>query len=162
VTRAIIKRKLMDKLADMHDFEIPTSMFDAEFGNIWKQVEDGKAKGALPEEDKKKSETELKKEYQDIATRRIRLGLLLAEIARKEDIGVAPNDMRNALMAEARRFPGQEKAVIDYYTQTQGAMERIRAPLLEEKVVDHILAKTKVTDKKISAEALLKMPEEMD
>jgi trigger factor len=162
ITRAIVKRKLMDWLAAMHDFEIPTTLFDAEFKAIWQQVEDSKAKGDLPEEDKKKSDSQLMTEYQDIATRRIRLGLLLAEIARKENIGVAPNDMRNALMAEARRFPGQEKAVVDYYTQTQGAMERIRAPLLEEKVVDHILANTILTDKKVTAEDLLKMPEEMN
>jgi trigger factor len=70
--------------------------------------------------------------------------------------------MRNALMAEARRYPGQEKAVIDYYTQTEGALERLRAPLLEEKVVDYILSQAKVTEKKISADELVKLPQEMD
>ncbi len=162
ISRAIIKRQLMDKLADMHKFEIPASMLDAEFDAIWKQVEASKAKGDLSEDDKKKSDDDLRKEYKSIAERRIRLGLLLAEVAQKQKIGVEPAEMRNALMAEARRFPGQEKAVIDYYTQTQGAMDRIRAPLLEEKVIDHILSQTKVTEKKIDADDLIKMPAEMD
>lgn len=162
ISRAIIKRQLMDKLADMHKFEIPAGMLENEFDMIWKQVEASKAKGELSEDDKKKSDDELKKEYRGIAERRIRLGLLLAEIAQKQKIGVDPTDMRNALMAEARRFPGQEKAVIDYYTQTEGALDRIRAPLLEEKVIDHILAQAKVTEKKIPADDLIKMPAEMD
>ncbi len=162
ISRAIIKRQLMDKLADMHNFEIPNGMLENEFGMIWKQVEASKAKGELSEEDKKKSDDELRKEYRSIAERRIRLGLLLAEVAQKNKIGVEPAEMRNALMAEARRFPGQEKAVIDYYTQTQGAMDRIRAPLLEEKVIDHIIGQSKITDKKIAADDLIKMPAEMD
>lgn len=162
ISRAIIKRQLMDKLADMHKFEIPAGMLDNEFEMIWKQVEASKAKGELSDDDKKKSDDELKKEYRNIAERRIRLGLLLAEVAQKQKIGVEPAEMRNALMAEARRFPGQEKAVIDYYTQTQGAMDRIRAPLLEEKVIDHIIGQAKVTDKKIAADDLIKMPAEMD
>ena len=162
ISRAIIKRQLMDKLADMHNFEIPAGMLEAEFGAIWKQVEASKAKGELSDDDKKKSDDELKKDYRGIAERRIRLGLLLAEVAQKNKIGVDPTEMRNALMAEARRFPGQEKAVIDYYTQTQGAMDRIRAPLLEEKVIDHILTQTKITEKKILADDLIKMPAEMD
>jgi trigger factor len=162
VSRAIVKRHLMDKLADTHKFEIPQGMLEAEFASIWQQVEEAKKKGELPEEDLKKSDEDLRKEYRGIADRRIRLGLLLAEVAKKQDIAVSSEELRNGLMAEARRFPGQEKAVFDYYTQTQGAMERIRAPLLEEKVVDYIVAQAKVTEKKISAEELLKMPQEMD
>ncbi len=162
ISRALIKRQLMDKLAESHDFEVPPGMLDSEFNSIWQQVSESKAKGELPDEDKGKSEDALKKEYRSIAERRIRLGLLLAEVARKENIAVNPTELRNALMGEARRFPGQEKAVIDYYTQTQGAMERLRAPLLEEKVVDHILTKAKVTDKKIPADELLKKTEEME
>lgn len=162
ISRAIIKRQLMDKLAEEYKFEVPNSMLEAEFGNIWQQVEASKARGELPEADQKKSDEELRKEYRSIAERRIRLGLLLAEIARQQKIDVEPTELRNALMAEARRFPGQEKAVIDYYTQTEGAVERLRAPLLEEKVVDHIVSKAKVTETKISAEELMKLPGEDD
>ncbi len=162
IGRAIIKRELMDKLSDSHKFAVPESMLDAEFGSIWKQIEEAKKNGELPDDDKNKSDDELKTEYRGIADRRIRLGLLLAEVAQAQKLAVDPAELRNALMAEARRFPGQEKAVIDYYTQTEGALERIRAPLLEEKVIDYIVAQAKVTEKKISAEDLLKLPQDMD
>lgn len=162
ISRAIIKRHLLDKLADMHDFELPPGMVEAEFGGIWKQVEEGKKLGRLPEEEAKKSDEQLKKDYRAIAERRIRLGLLLAEVARQTKIEVSSAELRNAMIAEARRFPGQEKAVIDYYTQNQGAIERLRAPILEEKVIDHILGKAKITERKVSAEELQKMPAEMD
>jgi trigger factor len=160
ISRSVVKRELMDKLADSHKFEVPSGLLEAEFGSIWKQVEEAKSRGDLPAEDKNKSEDELRKEYKNIAERRIRLGLLLAEVATQNKLEVAGNELRNALMAEARKYPGQEKAVFDYYTQTQGAMERIRAPLLEEKVIDFIIGKAKVTEKKITAEELLKLPEE--
>jgi trigger factor len=162
ISRAIAKRLLMDKLADMHSFEVPQGMLEREFQSIWQQVDAARQKGELPDEDKNKSDDVLKKEYHTIAERRIRLGLLLTEIAEKQKITVLPDELRGALIAESRRFPGQEKAVFDYYTQTQGAMERLRAPLLEEKVVDYILGQAKVTDKKMSAEELTKLPAEMD
>jgi trigger factor len=162
ISRAVVKRQLMDKLADGHSFAVPESMCEAEFGSIWRQIEEARKKGELPDEDKNKNEEELRKEYRGIAERRVRLGLLLADVAQKNKIAVEPAELRNALMAEARRFPGQEKAVIDYYTQTQGAMERIRAPLLEEKVVDYIVTQAKVTDKRVSADELLKIPQEME
>ena len=161
-SRAVIKRHLMDRLAETYSFEVPASMLEAEFTNIWQQVQTAKTRGELPDADKAKSEDELKTEYRSIAERRIRLGLLLAEVAQAQKIEVAPPELRTALMTEARRFPGQEKAVIDYYTQTKGAIERLRAPLLEEKVVDYIIGQAKVTDKTVSAEDLLKMPAEMD
>lgn len=160
ISRSVMKRQLMDNLAGAYKFEVPSGLLESEFGGIWKQVEEAKTRGDLPEEDKKKSDDELRKEYRDIAERRIRLGLLLAEVATQNKIEVSGNELRNALMAEARKYPGQEKAVFDYYTQTQGAMERIRAPLLEEKVIDFIIGKAKVTEKKMSADDLLKLPEE--
>lgn len=160
ISRAVVKRHLMDKLAEAHNFAVPETMLEAEFSSIWNQIEEAKKNNQLPEEDKNKSDEELRKEYRGIAERRIRLGLLLAEVAQKNKINVEPAELRNALMAEARRFPGQEKAVIDYYTQTQGALERIRAPLLEEKVVDYIVGQAKVIEKKISAEELLKIPQD--
>jgi trigger factor len=162
ISRLIIKKDLMDKLADSYDFEVPVSMLDNEFNSIWQQVEAGKEKGELPAEDKGKSDAELKKEYRTIAERRIRLGLLLAEVARAQKISVGEKELRIALIAEAQRFPGQEKTVIDYYTQSQDTIERLRAPLLEEKVVDYILTQAKVTEKKIPTEELMKKTEEME
>ncbi len=162
ITRAVLKRQLMDQLAEKHDFAIPPGMADSEFDAIWQQVQKDKVAGRLDEEDKKKSDDTLKKEYRAIAERRIRLGLLLAEVAQKHKIEVSSNDLRNAMIAGARRFPGQEKAVIDYYSKTEGAMERLRAPILEEKVVDFILAQARIEDKKVTADELMKMPDEMD
>jgi trigger factor len=160
ISRSVLKRKLMDKLADAHDFSIPAGLADAEFAAIWQQVEKDKAAGSLPADEAKKSDDDLRAEYRQIAERRVRLGLLLADVAQKNKIEVKQGDLRNAMIAEARRFPGQEKAVIDYYTKTEGAVERLRAPLLEEKVVDFILAQAKITDKKITADELMKLPEE--
>ena len=162
VSRVSVKRQLMDKLADAHSFPVPQSMLEAEFNGIWQQVEDQKAKGGLSDADKAKSDEDLRKEYQKIAERRIRLGLLLAEVARAEKIDVPSAELRNALMAEARRFPGQEKAVIDYYTKAEGAIDRLRAPLLEDKVIDHIIAKAKVKETKIAADDLFKKADEAD
>jgi len=162
ISRAILKRHLLDQLAAMHDFDLPPGMVEAEFTNIWKQVEENKKNGELSTSDAKKTDDELKKEYRAIAERRIRLGLLLTEVARRDKLEVSGAELRNAMIAEARRFPGQEKAVVDYYTKTEGALERLRTPLLEEKVVDHILAKTKITETKIPADELVKMPREMD
>jgi trigger factor len=162
VGRAIIKRKLLDQLAALHDFELPPGMVETEFAGIWQQVEEGKKSGRLPADEARKTEEQLKKDYRAIAERRIRLGLLLAEVARRGKIEVSSAELRNAMINEARRFPGQEKAVLDYYTQTEGAIERLRAPLLEEKVIDHILAQAKVAERKIPADELIKMPEEMD
>ncbi|MDE2030086.1 MAG: trigger factor [Alphaproteobacteria bacterium] len=158
--RSVIKRALMDRLAEEYKFEVPQGLLEAEFDGIWKQVEEAKKNDQLPAEDKGKSDDVLKKEYRAIAERRIRLGLLLAEVARENKLEVTGNELRNALMEEARRYPGQEKAVFDYYTQTEGAMERVRAPLLEEKVIDFIIGKAKVTDKPVSEAELLKQPEE--
>lgn len=162
ISRTVLKRELMDKLADAHDFELPPTMVEREFESIFKQVQLDKKAGRLAEDDAKKSDAELEKEYRGIAIRRVRLGLLLAEVAEQNKVEVTPVELRNAMIAEARRYPGQEKAVIDYYTKTEGAVESLRAPILEEKVVDFILGKATVTDKKISAEALMKMPEDMD
>ena len=161
-SRNIAKRALMDKLAETHSFDVPAGLIEAEFTNIWGQVQDAKTQNKLPPEDKNKSDDELKKDYRSIAERRVRLGLLLAEVAQQQKIGVSQEELRKALMDEMRRFPGQEKAVMDYYTKTQGALDRMRAPILEEKVTDYILSQAKVTDKKISADELLKKAEEED
>jgi len=162
ISRSVLKRLLMDKLADKHDFPVPEGLLEAEFNSIWQQLMKEKEHGHLEADDAKKTDDELRDEYKKIAERRIRLGLLLAEVAQHSKIDVSQQDLRNAMIAEARRFPGQEKSVIDYYMKTEGALDRLRAPILEEKVVDYILAQAKITDKKISADELMKLPETME
>ncbi len=150
VARMHAKRALLDALAAEYDFDIPEGMVDAEFKGIWAQYEQAKKNNQLDEDDKKKSEDALKKEYKGIAERRVRLGLLLAQIADENKVQVTKEDMQNALMAEARRYPGQEAQVFEYYTKNPQAMDALRAPVFEEKIVDFLLGKIKVTEKPVS------------
>ncbi len=160
ISRSVLKRELMDKLADAHSFELPEVLVEAEFNGIWQEVLKDKAAGRLDADDAKKSDDALKAEYREIAERRVRLGLLLAHVAEENKIAVEPAELQSAIMAQARQYPGQEKAVIEYITKNREAIERLRAPILEEKVVDFILAKAKITEKKIDAEKLLALPNE--
>lgn len=155
-----LKRALLDVLDGAHSFALPPKMVDAEFEGIWAQVSADKDAGRLPEEDAKKSEDELKTEYKAIAERRVRLGLVLAEIGRANDVTVSEQELTNAIINEARNYPGQEKMVLDFYRQNPNAAAQLRAPIYEEKVVDLIVSKATVTDTPITKEELLKEEEE--
>lgn len=159
-TRFKLKRALLDVLDEGHDFALPPKMVDAEFEGIWAQVSADKDAGQLPEEDAKKSEDELKAEYRKIAERRVRLGLVLAEIGRANNVGVSDQELSNAIMAEARNYPGQEKMVLDFYRQNPNAAAQLRAPIYEEKVVDLIVSVAEVKDEAISKEELMKEEDE--
>ncbi|HVY87407.1 MAG TPA: trigger factor [Hyphomonadaceae bacterium] len=155
-TRQQVKRVLLDALDERHSFELPPMMVKAEFDQIWAQFEAEKNAGRLSDEDKGKSDEELKSEYQKIAERRVRLGLVLAEIGRRADVQITNEELGQALRQEAGRYPGQEKAVIEFYRNNPGALAQLRAPIYEEKVVDYILSKAKVTDKSVTREELMK------
>ncbi len=154
IARMHTKRALLDALAETHTFEVPQGMVDAEFEAIWKQFEEAKKAGQLDEDEKSKSEDELKKEYRDIAERRVRLGLLLAEVANENKITLSKEDLTAAVMAEARRYPGQEKIVFEYYQKNPQALDALKAPMFEEKVVDYIMGVVKTTEKKMTPEEL--------
>lgn len=160
VSRGRLKRSLLDVLADRHDFPVPQGMVDMEFEAIWKQLEDDRKNDRLDPADQGKSDDELKAEYQPIAERRVRLGLLLSEVGRVNNVSVTQEDINRALMNEARRYPGQEQMVIQYYQSNPQALDSLKAPIYEEKVVDFILELAKVTDKDVSPEDLLKDPDE--
>ncbi len=145
--RARLKRGLLDQLADKHDFTLPEGLVEAEFTAIWKQIEADIKADRLDAEDKGKSEDELKSEYRDIAKRRVKLGLLLSEVGRTNNIQVPNDDLTRAVIAEARRFPGQEKQVIDYYQKTPEALNQLRAPIYEDKVIDFILELAQVSER---------------
>ncbi len=129
-------------------------MVEAEFDTIWRQVEDEKKGGQLSDEDKDKTDEQLKTEYRKIAERRVRLGLVLAEIGRVNDVNVDDQEMNQALIAEARRYPGQEQQVVEFYRSNPQAAAQLRAPIYEEKVVDLILGKAQVKDKKVTKDEL--------
>jgi len=155
-TRQQVKRVLLDALDERHSFDLPPLMVKAEFEQIWSQFEAERKADRLSEEDKSKSDEELRAEYQKIAERRVRLGLVLAEIGRRAEVQITNEELVRALRQEASRYPGQEKQVIEFYTKNQNAMAQLRAPIYEEKVVDYILEKATVTDKPVSREVLMK------
>lgn len=155
-----LKRALLDQLDTAHSFDLPPKMVDAEFEGIWTQVQADKEAGNLPPEDAKKSEKKLKEEYRKIAERRVRLGLVLAEIGRANNVGVTDQELNNAIMQEARNYPGQEKAVLDFYRQNPNAAAQMRAPIYEEKVCDLIFGTAEVTDTPITKDELLKEDDE--
>ncbi len=159
VSRAVLKRRLMDKLAEVNKFAIPPTLANREFETLWAQVQEAKAAGQLDEDDKGKSDEQLKKDYQGIADRRVRLGLLLSEVARVNKIELGREDIRQAIFREAGKYRGQEKQVVEFFTKNASAREQLVAPLLEEKVVDYIFGKAKVTEKKVSRDELTKLAE---
>ncbi|MFO0997135.1 MAG: trigger factor [Alphaproteobacteria bacterium] len=156
VSRSRVKRVLFDKLVDSHDFPLPAGMVDMEFNGIWQQIEQDKAAGRLDPEDAAKSEDDLRADYRSVAERRIRLGLLLSEVGRANNIAVTAEELNRALVAEARRHPGQERRVMEFYSQNPAAADTLRAPILEEKVVDFILEMANVTKRPVSPEEFLK------
>ena len=154
MSRASLKRELLDYLDASNTFDIPpklTELVDIEFENIIKQVEaqqsaEGK-QGPLPDSEKQ--------EYRDIAERRVRLGLIISEIGNTQKIVVTESDLQQAMIAQARGFPGQEQEVVNYFSSNREALESLRAPALEEKVVDFILESAEVTERSVSCDELL-------
>jgi trigger factor len=155
-SRYRLKRALLDALDSGHDFGLPPRMVEAEFEVIWRQVLADQAEGGLSPEDEGKSEDQLKAEYRKIAERRVRLGLVLAEIGRKHDITVTDDELAQAMRAEAMRYRGQEQQVFDQLRQSPNAQATLRAPVYEDKVVDLLFSLAQIADKKVSKEDLLK------
>ena len=153
-SRFKLKRALLDELDRAHDFPLPPRMVEAEFEVIWNQVHADLHAGRLSPEDQGKSHDELRAEYRKIAERRVRLGLVLAEIGRANNIVVSDAELNQAIMAEARNYPGQERQVFEFYRQNPQAAAQLRAPVYEEKVVELIFNQAKVTEQPVSKEEL--------
>ncbi|MDP8916599.1 MAG: trigger factor [Pseudomonadota bacterium] len=153
-SRFKLKRALLDELDRRHDFPLPPRMVDAEIEVIWNQVHADLHAGRLSPEDQGKSHDELRAEYRKIAERRVRLGLVLAEIGRAGNVAVSDAELQQAIMAEARNYPGQERQVFDFYRQNPQAAAQLRAPVYEEKVVELIFNQAKVTDRPVTKEQL--------
>ena len=158
--REKVKRKLLDALAARYTFEVPEGLLEQEFAAIWAQVEREQQASGRSFADDNTTEEAARAEYRAIAERRVRLGLLLAEVGAKADVKVSDEEMTRALVARARAFPGQEKQVWDFYRNNQQALAELRAPLYEEKVVDHILSLAKIEDRKVTPAELLRADEE--
>lgn len=161
-SRFKLKRALLDVLDEKHDFPLPPKMVEAEFAAIWQQVQADKERGGLPPEDAEKSDDQLQVEYRKIAERRVRLGLVLAEIGRANNVQVTDQELLDAMRQEAMRYGSQAQQIFDLFRQNAGMQAQLRAPIFEDKVVDLIVEKATVTDEKVSKDELLKeddMPE---
>ena len=160
-SRMKLKKSLLDALDNAYSFEVPEGLVDAEFKSIVSQYEQAKKNNQLDADDLAKSEDAIKEEYKNIAIRRVKLGLLLSEVGKEAKITVEPDDVNKAIMDEARKYPGQEKAVFDFYLKNKQAIESLKAPIFEEKIVDHILSKVTLNEKIVSVEDLYKFDDEV-
>ena len=159
-SRSKLKRQLLDKLDTLHKFAPPPSMLEEEFNAVWSQVTADLDSQNRTFADENTTEEKAREEYRVIADRRVRLGLVLAEIGEKNQIKVADEELSRAVVEQARQHPGQEQQVWDYYRKNPQAMAQLRAPLFEEKVVDFISELASVTEKKVSREDLFKQDED--
>jgi trigger factor len=186
-SRLHLKRSLLDKLAEGHDFPVPPGMVDLEFDNIWRQYEASRetppvvagpevipAAGeagaeAIPSATDGdavptaagpgQNDEAARAEYRRLAERRVRLGLLLAEVGRQNNITVTPDEVNQAITREARRHAGYERQVLDFYRQNPGAIDTLRAPIFEDKVVDFIVELAKIGERKVTPRELLAIPD---
>jgi trigger factor len=154
-SRFKLKRALLDVLDAGHDFPLPPRMVEAEFEVIWRQVEADKEAGGLPAEDEGKSEDRLKTEYRKIAERRVRLGLVLAEVGRKYNVVISDDELTQAMRAEAMRYRGQEQQIFDLLRNNPNAQAQLRAPLYEDKVVDLLFGMAQIADKPVTKDELM-------
>ncbi len=158
LSRMRLKRELLDALSEKADFAAPEGMVESEFASIWQRVEADLKAGREDDEDRGRDPEALRADYHRIAERRVRLGLLLAEIGRGAGIAVTQDEMVRAMRAEAGRYPGQEQMVIDFFRKNPQATETLRGPIFENKVVDHILDQATIEDRTVSPEELAEMP----
>ena len=158
--RQKLKRGLLDQLDERHKFEPPPSLVEQEFANVWSQVENDLKQQNRTFEDEGTTEEKAREEYRGIAGRRVRLGLVIAEIGEKNNIRVSDEQLRAAVMEQVRQFPGQERQIWEYYQKNPNALAALRAPLFEDKVVDFLVELAEVTDKPVSRDELFKNDEE--
>jgi trigger factor len=160
MTRQKLKRALLDQLDERHKFEPPPSLVEQEFGNVWSQVENDLKQQNRTFADEGTTEEKAREEYRTIADRRVRLGLVIAEIGERNNIRVSDDQVRAAVMDQVRQFPGQERQIWDYYQKNPNALAGLRAPLFEDKVIDFLVELAEVTEKPVLRDELFKEDEE--
>ncbi len=159
-SRQRVKRVLLDKLDEAHKFGPPPSLVEEEFKLMWNSIKAEMDSTGKTFADEDTTEEKAKEEYEKIADRRVRLGLVLSEIGEKNKITVTDDEVSRALIDRARQSPGREKEVWDFYRSNPQALAQLRAPIYEDKVVDFILELANVTEKKVTREDLLKEEED--
>lgn len=153
-SRRRLKKELLDALDGKYSFDLPPSLVHQEFAAVWAQVEQDLKTRGKTFEDEGTTEEKATAEYRRIAERRVRLGLVLAQVGETADIKVTDEEVNQALIARVRQYPGQEQQVWDFYRKNAQALAELRAPLFEEKVVDHVLAQIRLVEEPVSKEAL--------
>jgi len=161
-SRRKLKKELLDALDGRYAFELPPSLVHQEFAAVWAQVEQDLKTREKTFEDEGTTEEKAQAEYRKIAERRVRLGLVLAQVGETADIKVSDDEVNQALFARIRQFPGQEQQVYDFYRKNPQALAELRAPLFEEKVVDHVLGQVTLVEEPVSKETLFADDEEAD
>jgi trigger factor len=159
VGRQRAKRELLDALDSAYAFDLPPTLVEQEFDNIWRQVNADYERTGRSFADDETTEDEARAEYRKIAERRVRLGLVLAEIGEANDIKIADDEITRAMVERARQYPGQEQQVWEFYRNNPQAQAELRAPIFEDKVVDLILGKAKVTERKVDRDTLFADPD---
>ncbi len=159
-SRQKVKRRLLDALDERYDFALPEKLVESEFDVIWRQTTEELAKAGRTFEDEGTDEEKLRDEYRRIAARRVKLGLVLSEVGDSAKVEVTDEEMQRALIERVRQFPGREREVFELYRKNPQAMASLRAPVLEEKVVDYLLELVTVNETPVSREELLKPDED--
>jgi len=159
LARTKMKRDLLDKLEESHDFALPQTLVDSEFEGVWRQVTQGLEQAGKTFADEGKTEEGAREEYRKLAERRVRLGLVIGEIGDKNQIQVTEEELRRAMIEQMRGYPGQEQMVMEYFQKTPGAVDQLRAPLFEDKVVDFIVELAKPAVRQVSKDDLIKAME---
>jgi trigger factor len=159
-SRQKIKRALLDQLDELHKFEPPPTLVEEEFNNVWTSVENDLKQQNRTFEDEGTTEEKARADYRGISERRVRLGLVIAEIGEKNNIKVTDDQLTQAIASQARMMPGQEQRVWDYYRNNPNALASLRAPIFEDKVIDFLLELADVTEKPVSREELFKEADE--
>ena len=159
--KQIEKKQLMDALDKEHSFDLPQGILDQEFNDIWHRIEHAKKDGTLDEDDKKLSDDQLKKRYQEISQRRVKLAMLLQYIAKENKITVDEKELSQGMMQYATQYPGQEKEIIEYFKKNPSSIETIRGPILEEKVIKHITSECDLIKTKLNKNEYEKLEKEV-
>ena len=159
-TKEIEKKMLMDSLDEKNKFDIPDGILKEEFEIIWQRLQDAKKNNQLDPDDKELDEKKLKKRYQDISKRRVKLAVLIQKIAEENKISVEEKELIDGMSQYASQYPGQEKEIFDYFKKNPSQIENIRGKIFEQKVIDFVISKVKKDTKKITIKEFNKLQEE--
>ncbi|KJS18714.1 MAG: trigger factor [Hoeflea sp. BRH_c9] len=155
VTRQKLKRQILDQLDEAHKFDTPSKLVDAEFESIWRQINQELTDNNKTFADEDTTEEAAREEYRTLAERRVRLGLVLSKVGEEAGIQVSDEELQRSLFEQVRKFPGQEQEIYEYFQKTPGAVASLRAPIFEEKTIDHLMTIIDVTDKTVTKDELM-------